>query len=203
MNLPALKKLLKVYTHTSEGMTTSEAKEVYQTELLQAKFRIKIATILLIASICFFVYYWINGIDYQSVLLIISFILIGGTGMLIQQYLTKNSKDKLPSGKRILFGQLSDTGFVTVGLILLSGNDPVVAYYTPIYTLTILGNGLRFGRPFLFSSAAMSIIGFGSAFMMNEALQTNYQFFMVHYHQLFSFGNLHFSSYFETKSSSK
>src|SRR3974390_823743 len=61
---------------------------------------------------------------------------------------------------RRLIGMVSDLGLFSYGMYV--GGEAFGPLY-PIYLWTIFGNGFRFGVPYLFASAATSVVGFAIA----------------------------------------
>ena len=61
---------------------------------------------------------------------------------------------------RRLIGMVSDLGLFSYGMYV--GGEAFAPLY-PIYLWTIFGNGFRFGVPYLFASAATSVVGFAIA----------------------------------------
>src|SRR5215216_3674017 len=69
---------------------------------------------------------------------------------------------------RRIVGIFFDIGMFSYGMYI---GDEATAPFFPIYLWTVLGNGFRFGIPYLFVAAAVSIAGFGLVMLTTEVWQ--------------------------------
>lgn len=162
--------------HTEKLVPEIEWAEHVHTEYLQNKLRLAIYIIMFTVSLILWsdLYPTQQSEEFKKVYLLLG--TCGLTQMVLHYFLFLRAKNKKPQGWRVLIGQFTDNLFLSGAIAFGQSDDSVVAYFTPIYSFLILGNGMRFGLTYLITTMIFAIVGFLWAFWFNPYLISHYRF---------------------------
>ena len=126
--------------------------------------------IRLIIVVGFYLYFWLSGLQHSSAIAAqVHFLGIGLT-LVSLSLLLGSLADPGVSATRRSVGMLHDFAVATYMLAISNETGaPVVA----IYLWVTLGNGFRYGLPYLYGSAIASAIGFAVVYQLNSFWQSH------------------------------